>query len=64
MTAQDEEKWRDLCREAISQHDLDKLLKIFCALDRATGQERRKEAFRKLSREQTKTASDVHSSRG
>jgi hypothetical protein len=41
MTAQDEKQWRELCNEAMSENDPNKLLSIFLALDRATNREER-----------------------
>jgi hypothetical protein len=43
MTLQDEKKWRDLCRQAINENDLNKLMKLYCALDRATEKDRQTE---------------------
>jgi len=41
MTAQDEKQWRELCNEAMSENDPNKLLSIFLALDRAMNREER-----------------------
>lgn len=41
MTEQDERKWRQMCNQAISENDLDKLLNIFQELDEVMVQEER-----------------------
>jgi len=41
---QTDEMLRDLCRQAMSEEDLTKLLSIFLALDQAVEREQRREA--------------------
>lgn len=50
MTVQDQE-WRDLCREAMHQKDVNKLLMIFLELDRATEGKQLMEVFTEAVRE-------------
>jgi Trp operon repressor len=41
MTEQDERKWRQLCNQAMSENDPNKLLNIFLELDEVMEQEQR-----------------------
>jgi hypothetical protein len=50
VTLQDQE-WRDLCREAMHEKDVNKLLMIFLELDRATEGEHLMEVFTEAVRE-------------
>ena len=47
MVTFEDQKWRELCREAMLENDVNKLLKIFLELDRATEREQRR---RRLSK--------------
>jgi len=42
LTLQEEKKWRDLCQQALCEKDVDKLLKLFLALDRTAEREQRR----------------------
>jgi hypothetical protein len=37
----EEQKWRNLCREAMRENDVNKLLRIYLELDRAAAREER-----------------------
>jgi hypothetical protein len=43
----EEQKWRALCRKAMLENDVNKLLDIFVALDRATEREQRRNRLSK-----------------
>ena len=45
MTEQEEQRWRDLCQQAVCEKDLTKLLKIFLDLNRAAQREQRRKLF-------------------
>lgn len=47
MVTFEDQKWRELCREAMLENDVNKLLRIFLELDRATEREQRR---RRLSK--------------
>jgi hypothetical protein len=51
MTPQDEKHWRDLCWQAMNEHNVNKLLEIFLELDRATEREQQTELFSEVVRE-------------
>ena len=51
MTPQDEKHWRDLCWQAMNENNVNKLLKIFLELDRATEREQQTELFSEVVRE-------------
>jgi len=46
-----DQEWRDLCREAMHEKDVNKLLMIFLELDRATERTELKEVFTESVRE-------------
>jgi len=41
----DDEKWRELCSEAIVEKDVNKLFKLFVELDRANEREQRRRSL-------------------
>jgi len=41
MTEQEEERWRELCRQAIAAKDLDKILSIWMAVNSAMQEEQK-----------------------
>jgi hypothetical protein len=57
MVTLEHEKWRKLCRQAIIENDIDKLLKIFIELDRATEREQRRR--RSSKRRDSASTSDL-----
>ena len=55
-----DERWRDLCWEAMHEKDVNKLLMIFLELDRATEGKQLMEVFTETVREYRQVGSDEH----